>query len=150
MSPEHHFSPENTRLLGYRKVEVNIHGQNIILKENVAPRGAKKHPFPMGTISSIRPVLRGVLGAASEEEGYWSQIDSLATMDPQTAANKLKHAGFGQKRVAELLVKTDPVVNERIAWGELKGDQIEAMIDEVSSAIEYLFKSPFHGRRKGK
>jgi hypothetical protein len=129
-------------LVGKGQINIVSGDTTITIKETVAPRFKKTAEIPEGSLTSLRPLLRGVMGSDLENDtGYWLQIDKMATMDPQKAANKLKRAGLGHLEVAELLVRTDSLVSQNLAWGNISPNQLNAKITEVAEVISYLFQS---------
>jgi hypothetical protein len=135
-------------ITGKGKLRIISGDTEIIIEETADPKGergkGKKEvelEFPKGTISSLRPVLRSVFGVLSEEEGYWDQIDAMATMSPDEAVEKLKEAGIGCGEISKMLVITDPILYQNIKFGELKQEQVNDLISKVSSALEPLFGS---------
>lgn len=129
--------------IGKGKLKITTKGVDKIIIEQAAPRRKDVRDLPDGLLSSLRPLLRGVMGSNTENDaGYWAEIDSLAIMTPEEAANKLKRAGYSCREVSRLLVMGDSLVSQNLAWGNLTDYQVEAKITEVSENLQQYFGRP--------
>ncbi len=140
-------------IFGKGELKITTRGTTVIIKENAAPRKIldngnpekkkKEVNYPEGTIESLRPLLRGVVGADLTEnaDSYWVQIDSMATMTPKDAANKLKRAGIGRKQAAEILIMSDPLVSSGLGYHNFTQEQVDEKIAEVSNMLQPIFRN---------
>ena len=127
---------------GRGKIKITRGGTSITIGEKAAPRKISDNlSFPVGTLDSLRPVLREFFSTVSDEEAYWAEIEARGVMDPQKAVNKLRRAGNGYIDVARALVMSDAVVNENISWGRLDQSQIDAKIAQVAAKILPFYRN---------
>jgi len=133
------------------ELKVTVHGTTVTIKENISPiktvdKGnpeKNKVVYPEGTIESLRPLLRDVIGADWSEnaDSYWMQIDSMANMAPKDAANKLKRAGIGRKQTAEMLIMSDPLISSGLRHNNFTQEQVREKIAEVSNMLRPIFSN---------
>lgn len=137
---------------GKGKLKIIARGTETTLTEQAAPRKVvdhgnpekiKKTNFPKGAIESLRPLLRDISGTdiSEDADGYWMNVDKMATMTPQTAVNRLKRAGLGHVEAALLLVKSDPQINIGMALNNFTEEVVDAKISEVANLLLPYFQT---------
>jgi len=134
------------------KINIISDGVVVTIEVSAAPRKtadtAKKLEFPEGTLESLRPLLRQVLGTdiSEESDSYWLDIDSKATMSTESAANKLKRAGKSRNEVARALVVSDKALIEKMPW--MKKSIYELYLESKAAEVSEILKPYFSNKKR--
>jgi hypothetical protein len=139
----------NIKLIGWGKLEVTIKGRTFEVEEKAAPRNRTvlfenndKPNFPVGSIDSLMPILRGPYldFGITMEEGYWAALDDAAPFRPETACAKLRAAGINSQTVAEALLARDESFQTAIAFGNISSEQAKAIKSVVAGEVAKYYR----------